>query len=406
MQAGSGSVGAGKGQSLRGQAVDWMFRLEAGAGDPEVRAAFDAWLATSERHRRAYDTVREVWQAAESLPQDAAAPAATGGPAPAPSSALSSPSSLPPSSFSPPSSLPSSSPSPLPSSPGAATGTGAAARPERRPEDRRVAGRPPTWRAPTSGTRASRSASLAKAGRARRWGAAVAASVAACLVLLALPAIQLRLAADHSTGVAERRELVLDDGSRVGLDAGSAIALDYSAAQRGVTLLAGQAFFDVAPMPGRPFVVTAGDVRVTVTGTSFDVDRSGASVAVAVRTGRVAVGRVAGDRDGTQLGTLTAGQTLRVEAGDVSRGSIDPADVASWQSGRLVVHEATVRDVVGQIGRYLPGVIVFGDGAFAARKVTGVIDLQRPDEALQAVVGLKQGRLVRLSPYLTLVLAR
>jgi len=42
---------------------------------------------------------------------------------------------------------------------------------------------------------------------------------------------------------AEFRDLVLD-GSRVVLDAGSAIAVDYTASQRGVWLLAGQAFFE------------------------------------------------------------------------------------------------------------------------------------------------------------------
>src|SRR5262249_26506005 len=59
----------------------------------------------------------------------------------------------------------------------------------------------------------------------RGIGIAVA-GLAACLLLLFLPSLRLHLQADYLTGTAELRDVTLDDGSEVHLDAGSAIAID------------------------------------------------------------------------------------------------------------------------------------------------------------------------------------
>jgi transmembrane sensor len=204
------------------------------------------------------------------------------------------------------------------------------------------------------------------------------------------------------TGVAEMRDVTLEDGSRVVLDAGSAFAIDYTPERRTVRLLAGQAFFRVAHSSERPFVVKASDVAVTVTGTSFNVGTSNAGVAVAVETGSVSV-----SRDGRELASLTLGDRLQVQPnGGVVRGSIAPIDVAAWRMRRLVVHEAPVREVVEEIGRHVHGVIFFRDEQVADRRVTGVIDLSQPEEALQAVVGLQGGKTLKVAPYLTVILSR
>lgn len=231
------------------------------------------------------------------------------------------------------------------------------------------------------------------------WGMG---ALAACLAILAFPAIKLRLAADYSTSVAELREVVLEDGSRVSLDAASAIAVDFKGLQRKVKLLSGQAFFEVVPSAARPFVVDASDVKVMVTGTSFSVGVSATGVAVEVETGTVNV-----IREGRHLVDLTVGQRLHVAAGGAeSRREINPADVAAWRDSRLVVYQATIGDVVEQIGRYMPGAIVFRDRDIADRLVTGIINLRRPDEALRAVVEMQKGKVSTVSPYLAVISSR
>lgn len=321
-----------EGQSLRGQVVDWLFRLEAAPDDRALRAEFDAWLARSARHRQAHADIASIWQDAADL---AAVPASASSPAVI-------------------------APPPLPLAP-------SALRPAR-----------------------------------RRVFAAAAVALAACLAILAFPTIQLRIAADHMTGIAELGEFLLEDGSRVTLDAASALAVDYSAVRRSVKLLSGQAFFEVVPSPERPFVVAAADVDVTVTGTSFSVGTSDMGVAIAVATGRVSV-----SRHGKELADLTVGQRVRMPPeGAPTRDSVAADEVAAWRGRRLVVHEATVREVVEQIGRHIPGAVVFRDSAIADRRVTGVIDLTRPSEALHAVIDLQQGKILQISPYLTLIQSR
>lgn len=313
-----------KGPALRGQVAAWLLRLEEAPDDQALRAEYEAWLAQSERHRKAHDEITLLWRNAEEL----------GSVAPAP--------------------LPVERAKPTP----------------RRPRVRHFA-----------------------------WGLV---ALAACLAILAFPAIQLRLSADHSTGVAELREVVLEDGSRVSLDAESAIAVVYKANQRTVTLLAGQAFFEVVPSAQRPFVVSASDVKVAVTGTSFSVGTSSTGIAVEVETGTVNV-----SREGKLLADLAVGQRVRIApSGEATRGAISPNEVAAWRDHRLVVYQATIRDVVEQIGRYVPGAIVFRDREIADRLVTGIIDLSRPDEALLAVVEMQKGKVSNISPYLVVISSR
>jgi ferric-dicitrate binding protein FerR (iron transport regulator) len=58
--------------------------------------------------------------------------------------------------------------------------------------------------------------------------------------------------------------------------------------------LSGEAFFKISPNKQKPFIIKAGDVSVTVVGTSFNVRESEAGVGVIVETGTVSV--QAGDK--------------------------------------------------------------------------------------------------------------
>lgn len=234
----------------------------------------------------------------------------------------------------------------------------------------------------------------------RRTAVLAVTAIAACIALFAVPALQLRLSADYMTETAELRELVLDDGSRITLDGGSAVAVDYTPGRRAVRLLAGQASFAVMPSPQRPFVVSAGAVEVTVTGTAFDVATSRTGVAVSVQSGSVNV-----TRNGSEpLAVLSAGQRVKIaEGGQISRAAIEPRDVAAWRDRRVVVYDAPLRDVVEQIGRHMSGVVIFADSRIADSLVSGIVDLGRPADALRALVDLQQGRVTTISPYVTVI---
>src|ERR1700722_12075628 len=109
-----------------------------------------------------------------------------------------------------------------------------------------------------------------------------------------------------STPIAGRGLSVLPDGSKVELGAGSRITTEYSEATRGVTVDSGEAFFSVKKDAQRPFVVSAGDLRVIAVGTAFNVRRGDDRVVVAVEEGKVRVADSMGAQ--SSLAAVSAGE--------------------------------------------------------------------------------------------------
>ncbi len=77
--------------------------------------------------------------------------------------------------------------------------------------------------------------------------------------------------ADQHTATGERRTIELADGSRLTLNARSAVDIQFSAGQRRVQLREGQLQVDVAADPQRPFVVATAQGQVKALGTRFMV---------------------------------------------------------------------------------------------------------------------------------------
>lgn len=241
---------------------------------------------------------------------------------------------------------------------------------------------------------------LAARRRQRVWSFSAAVCLAAaCLALvLAGPSLLLQYRADFTTTTAELRKVTLDDGSMVELSAASAIDIDFTDGRREVTLLAGEAFFDVAHEADRPFVVNAGTAKVTVLGTAFDVQVKPEEIKVELARGVVSLGV-----DGAStIFELSAGDTVTIEndGGTVARSRLAPEDMAAWRSGRLFVNDVTIASVVAELQRYHPAWISIPSGDLASRRVTGLYDLSDPDRALEALVQPYGGKVHHLSPYL------
>jgi transmembrane sensor len=269
---------------------------------------------------------------------------------------------------------------------------------ERAQETWRLLGEIPAHRA---GSRAS----PADIPRRHVWrvGAAFAALAAVLLLAILAPSLLLRLKADHWTAAGEVRHVTLTDGSTVHLGPESAIDVDYASGRRRIALLAGEAFFEVAANPGRPFVVDAAGLDVTVVGTAFDIRVSPGALAVGVRNGTVAVryARASPALDAK----LEGGDRVTVDraTGVAVRDRIAPDDVASWRDGRLFVDNATVAEVVEQLRQYQDGWIIVADDSLAARRVTGLYDLHDTGRALRALVRPVGGEVREITPYVRIL---
>jgi len=119
-----------------------------------------------------------------------------------------------------------------------------------------------------------------------RW--AVAAGVS--LVAIVAGWFALRSGATTiETDRAQRREVVLNDGSVVSLEPETALRVNLGRQQRYIVLARGRALFHVAKDSTRPFIVHAGDTDVRAVGTIFGVEQKGQNIIVTVSEGKVGV---------------------------------------------------------------------------------------------------------------------
>lgn len=164
------------------------------------------------------------------------------------------------------------------------------------------------------------------------------------------------------------------DGSRVTLNTDSAVRVAVSDTERRVDLEQGEAFFDVARDPSRPFVVVAGAQRVVVLGTKFSVRRERDEIRVIVSEGRVRVERRGGA--GAQIPTadLTAGSIARSDGEALRVQKTAPSEVErylSWREGFLVFQETPLADAVAEFNRYNAQKIVIEDAQLAGIPIDG-----------------------------------
>ncbi len=207
-----------------------------------------------------------------------------------------------------------------------------------------------------------------------------------------------------ATSAAERRTVELADGTQVTLNANTRVRLQYDDRLRKVTLSRGEAFFHVAKLASKPFVVIAGNRKVIALGTSFLVrceDPGTSAFAVTLVEGRVAVEPIGGPdlmpndsaaaghepptatdigADATpkewkqtiDLKVLNRGERLRF-AGDAP-GIVDAPSiekVTAWQRGLLIFDDTTLAAAAAEFNRY-GSIKISLIGAAADLRVSGV----------------------------------
>ncbi|GFE81406.1 sensor [Steroidobacter agaridevorans] len=171
---------------------------------------------------------------------------------------------------------------------------------------------------------------------------------------------------EYQTQLGEVRAIRLTDGSTLTLGARSHAIVSFSDSERRVRLEQGEAYFDVAKNPARPFYVAAPGTAVRVVGTRFDVRVSDSHVRVAVDEGVVAVNN--------RSGALTRGQRIDVlpDGAMTEVTQVDGSEVAAWREGRLVYDGATLAEVVSDLSRYRSNVTLSSVEAGKLRVTAGL----------------------------------
>jgi transmembrane sensor len=178
----------------------------------------------------------------------------------------------------------------------------------------------------------------------------------------------------YSTPVGGLASVPMDDGSKILLNTNSLVTLEVSDQERRVNLSRGEAFFEVAKDPTRPFVVYADDKRVVAVGTKFAVRLDRGAVQVAVTEGQVRVEKEAVVGERQALANLAAGSVASAQQGKVFVRAAALADVErslSWRSGHIVLRKMSLPDAVAEFNRYNRRQLVIEDPALREIRVGG-----------------------------------
>jgi len=206
----------------------------------------------------------------------------------------------------------------------------------------------------------------------RWWLPLGLASAAALVLLLWLPVFRAEMDLVAESPMIVRK--LLEDGSSVDLNRGAEIAVDYTADERSVKLLRGEATFTVAKNPQRPFVVTAQGVRVRAVGTAFNVDLRASEVHVLVTQGSVQVSPLSGNPSAPAVepqfvaaGERTTVSLVSPQISAVSAVTPDEmARVLSWQPKQLEFDDTPLAQVVAVFNQSNRVKLVIDDPDLAA----------------------------------------
>jgi len=204
--------------------------------------------------------------------------------------------------------------------------------------------------------------------------------------------------ARYSTATGEQTSFTLDDGSIVRLNTQSSVRVRLTDSAREVTLTAGEAMFEVAKDPSRPFRVRAGETTVEALGTVFNVYRATHETTVTVLEGRVRLttepgdGREAKGKFATGSAVRTAELAPRERAhvssvGIVAREHDVSADEAgAWMERRLVFNVEPLCRVVEQFNRYNDRRLQVIDPELGRMEISGNFHANDPDSLVQFLV--------------------
>jgi transmembrane sensor len=225
----------------------------------------------------------------------------------------------------------------------------------------------------------------------RRWGGgALAAALVAGLGLGFWPDRAERI----DTRIGEIRRMPLSDGSVALVNSGTTLRVAFTPAERHIDVRKGEAWFQVAHNPKRPFVVASGPYRVQAVGTAFDVRREGEAARVVVTKGVVKIWSV---DSADPPRRVAAGEWAILHPGRmaVRAMALQASDQQlAWREGRIVLDDMTLGQAVAEFNRYNNDQLEVAP-SLAGRRVVGWFRIYDADGFAAASAAMVGGRVER-----------
>ena len=242
----------------------------------------------------------------------------------------------------------------------------------------------------------------------RPWYASMQTVMGAALLAIAAVVVtitmQLPSTTIYTTGVGEQKIVQLADNSIVQLNTNSRLEVHYSDSTRRLTLSQGEAHFDVAHNPNRPFEVYAGQGLVRAIGTAFTVHIRKIDVEVIVTEGTVELDRAAQPNIATNITvepnaivTTAAKPTVKASAGSVltyDKDLLNDVELMvasqlekqlSWREGMLIFKGEPLQNVVDEVSRYTNLKIIIPERSAREMKVGGLFKVGDTESLFEAL---------------------
>ncbi|WP_295119653.1 FecR family protein [uncultured Chitinophaga sp.] len=162
-----------------------------------------------------------------------------------------------------------------------------------------------------------------------------------------------------STPPARQFRLTLPDGSKVWLNASSAIKYPTAFAGKNRTVeVDGEAYFEVAKDAAKPFRVKMKDAEVEVLGTHFNINayKDEPGIKATLLEGRIRAGK------GTDNVLLQPGQQAEITNGVTVNGTVNVTQVVAWKEGTFNFDQLGVEEVMRQLARWYDVEVVYEKG--------------------------------------------
>jgi transmembrane sensor len=227
-------------------------------------------------------------------------------------------------------------------------------------------------------------------------GLSLAAGIAGVAILITAPH-------RYDTRVGEIRQVPLSDGSLIAINTQSAVEVAMHPDAREVTLTRGEAWFKVAHDKNRPFIVSAGRIRVRAVGTAFSVHRHDDGADVLVTEGVVETWTVGEEERRVKVEAGSKAYVAEYEPPKPVQASADIGRSLAWREGQIVLEGETLDDAVAQFNRYNTRKLVISDASLAEEKLVGQFRATEPltfADAVATTLGatvVEDGDTIRLS---------
>lgn len=198
----------------------------------------------------------------------------------------------------------------------------------------------------------------------------------------------------YVTAVGEQKTVELPDHSKILLNTNTDLQVEFTDSARLIKMTRGEANFEVAKDPSRPFIVRAGGIDFVAVGTAFNVRADARrGVSLTVTEGRVhvqknrnatleiATGPVASSAAITNNSARTdidvvvgADMGVVIDPATESVSALEPTEVVgatAWQQGMAVFEHTPLKEVAAEFSRYLTTPIVIVDSELADVRVSG-----------------------------------